>query len=117
MKHLEQVRNTRSEKTIMKKCNKVIPPGDDSSEQRNSSGDCSDVEEDDKSGTEIEVRFSEKNVLIRVHCQERITSMANFLRQIESLQLSILNTSVMPFGKNATDITLIAQVIKLSNFI
>ncbi|XP_019173045.1 PREDICTED: transcription factor bHLH25-like [Ipomoea nil] len=105
VKHLEQARNTRLEKTVLKR-RKVISPGDDLSEQGH---DCSDVD-DDKTAPEIEVRFSEKSALIRVHSPERIPSLSTFLREIESLQLTILNSSAMPFGKNATDITLVAQM-------
>nr|GMC66249.1 transcription factor bHLH25-like [Ipomoea batatas] len=109
VKHLEQARNTRSEKTVVKR-RKVISPGDDSSEQGHNSHDFSDVDDDDKTAPEIEVMFSEKSVLIRVHSQERIPSLPTFLREIESLQLTILNSSAMPFGKTATDITLVAQM-------
>nr|GMD53150.1 transcription factor bHLH25-like [Ipomoea batatas] len=106
VKHLEQARNTRSEKTVVKRRKVISPAGDDLWEQGH---DCSDVD-DDKTAPEIEVMFSEKSVLIRVHSQERIPSLPTFLREIESLQLTILNSSAMPFGKTATDITLVAQM-------
>nr|GMC57595.1 transcription factor bHLH25-like [Ipomoea batatas] len=106
VKHLEQARNTRSEKTVVKRRKVISLAGDDLWEQGQ---DCSDVD-DDKTAPEIEVMFSEKSVLIRVHSQERIPSLPTFLREIESLQLTILNSSAMPFGKTATDITLVAQM-------
>lgn len=112
VKHLEQARNTRSEKSVVKRRKVISPAGDDLWEQGH---DCSDVD-DDKTAPEIEVMFSEKSVLIRVHSQERIPSLPTFLREIESLQLTILNSSAMPFGKTATDITLVAQVNYVISF-
>lgn len=62
---------------------------------------------------EIEVRSSDQNMLIRVHCKKHNRVIKEIFNEIEKLQLSILSSSVMPFGKTTTHITIIAQVINL----
>ncbi|KAL5988366.1 hypothetical protein ACLOJK_036130 [Asimina triloba] len=59
---------------------------------------------------EIEARVSEKNILIRIHCEKRKGTLVNTLAEIEKLHLSVVNTSVMPFVNSALDITVIAQM-------
>ncbi|XP_038883438.1 transcription factor bHLH18-like [Benincasa hispida] len=75
-----------------------------------------DDESDDNSFTggpapEIEARFSNKDVLIRIHCQKRKGCLSYLLNKIENLNnLTILNTSALPFGHSKLDITIVAQV-------
>ncbi|XXG48995.1 hypothetical protein AAC387_Pa02g3297 [Persea americana] len=59
---------------------------------------------------EIEARVSEKNILIRVHCEKRKGTLVKALDEIEKLHLSIVNTSVIPFANSALDITVTAQM-------
>lgn len=59
---------------------------------------------------EIEARFSEKNVLLRIHCEKRTGVLEKILAEIQKFQLTIVNTSVMTFGSSALDITIIAQM-------
>jgi UTP:GlnB (protein PII) uridylyltransferase len=63
---------------------------------------------------EIEARVSEKNVLIRIHCENRKGCAAKILSEMEELGLTILNSSVLPFGNSTLDITVIAQVEAIS---
>lgn len=63
---------------------------------------------------EIEARFCDKNVLIRIHCEKREGALEKSVTEIEKLHLSIINSSVMTFGSCALDITIIAQVIVLN---
>lgn len=60
---------------------------------------------------EIEARFCDKNVLIRIHCEKKKDVIEKTIAEIEKLHLTILNSSVMSFGSLALDITIIAQVI------
>nr|GMD51690.1 transcription factor bHLH18-like [Ipomoea batatas] len=62
---------------------------------------------------EIEVRSSDQNMLIRVHCKKHNGVIKEIFSEIEKMQLNILSSSVMPFGKTTTHITIIAQVINL----
>ncbi|XP_058069571.1 transcription factor bHLH18-like [Magnolia sinica] len=59
---------------------------------------------------EIEARVSDKNILIRIHCEKRKGTLVNTLAEIEKLHLSVVNTCVMPFVNSALDITVIAQM-------
>ncbi|XP_031276893.1 transcription factor bHLH25-like [Pistacia vera] len=59
---------------------------------------------------EIEARFCDKNVLIRVHCEKRKGVFEKTVAEIEKLHLTVINSSVMTFGTSALDITIIAQM-------
>lgn len=63
---------------------------------------------------EIEARVSDKEVLIRIHCDKKKGCLANILREIEKLDLTIVNSSVLPFGNSTLDITIVSQVYKIS---
>nr|GMD53835.1 transcription factor bHLH18 [Ipomoea batatas] len=83
-----------------------IPPDD---EDRSCSSD--DSRSSDEASPEIEVRFSGDNVLIRLHCsKKRGKSLSFFLREVEMLHLTVVNSFMTPFGKHAMDFTLVAQV-------
>lgn len=59
---------------------------------------------------EIEARVSDKDVLIRIHCEKQKGCLANILGEIEKLHLTIVNSSVLPFGGSTIHITIVAQV-------
>ncbi|KAK4271363.1 hypothetical protein QN277_020067 [Acacia crassicarpa] len=61
---------------------------------------------------EIEARFCERNVLIRVHCEKITGVIEKTVSEIEKLHLIVTSTSVMTFGSSALDITIIAQMDK-----
>ncbi|XP_044499657.1 transcription factor bHLH18-like [Mangifera indica] len=58
---------------------------------------------------EIEARASDKDVLIRIHFENKKGFLPKMLTEIENLHLSIVNSSVLPFGNSTLDITIIAQ--------
>lgn len=60
---------------------------------------------------EIEARVSDKQVLIRVHCEKRKGVMVKTIAEIEQLHLFVISTSVISFANSSLDITVIAQVI------
>ncbi|KAK1301155.1 Transcription factor bHLH25 [Acorus calamus] len=74
----------------------------------------SSVDDTSKEGEEalpeIEARISDKNVLIRIHCERRKGVLVKVLAEIEKLNISIINTSVSPFGGSILDITVIALI-------
>ena len=47
---------------------------------------------------EIEVRFSEKNVMVRVHCEKSKGVVVKVLTEIEDLQLTVVHANVMLFS-------------------
>ncbi|CAI0430705.1 unnamed protein product [Linum tenue] len=59
---------------------------------------------------EIEARASERDVMIRIHCEKQPGVLAKVLSEVESLRLSIVNSSVLPFGNSTLDITIVAQM-------
>lgn len=65
---------------------------------------------------EIEARVSGHDVLVRIHCENHKGFAPKILREIENLHLSVVNSTVLPFGNSALDITIIAKVINLNKF-
>ncbi|XP_016746534.1 transcription factor bHLH19 isoform X1 [Gossypium hirsutum] len=59
---------------------------------------------------EIEARVSEKDVLIRIHCEKNKGCIPNIINEVEKLHLCVLNTNVLPFGQGTLDITIVAQM-------
>ncbi|KAI9166093.1 hypothetical protein LWI28_026123 [Acer negundo] len=76
------------------------------------SSSCTDESFDstcDAAVPEIEARASDKDVLIRIHFQKQKGFLPKILSDVEKLHLSILNSSVLPFGNSTFDLTIIAQ--------
>lgn len=59
---------------------------------------------------EIEARACDKDVLIRIHFEKQKGLLPKIINEVEGFQLSILNTSVVPFGNSTFDLTIIALV-------
>ncbi|KAF8410652.1 hypothetical protein HHK36_003184 [Tetracentron sinense] len=59
---------------------------------------------------DIEARVSDKNILLRIYCEKQTGVLVKTLDEIEKLHLTVLNSSVMPFGSSALDLTIIAQL-------
>ena len=62
---------------------------------------------------EIEARVSNKDVLIRIHCQKQKGFAVKILGEIEKLHLTVINSSCMPFGEGIMDMTIVSQVISV----
>lgn len=59
---------------------------------------------------EIEVRISERSVLVRIYSQKNSSVAMKTLSEMERLHLTISSSSVMPFSSAALLITITAQV-------
>ncbi|KAL6211893.1 hypothetical protein ACLB2K_017116 [Fragaria x ananassa] len=59
---------------------------------------------------QIEARFCDNNVLIRVHCEKRKGVVEKTIAEVEKLQLKLINSSVMTFGSSVVDVTIVAQM-------
>ncbi|XP_022132561.1 transcription factor bHLH19-like isoform X2 [Momordica charantia] len=75
----------------------------------------SDVSSDENSSPDraipdIEARVSGKDVLLRIHGKRCKGCLSNILKEIEKLNLTVLNSSALPFGHSRLDITIIAQM-------
>lgn len=106
VKTLEEQEKKKSVESVVfvKKC-EIYGEGDNSSSDENFSGGPYD-----EPLPEIEVRFCDKNVLIRIHCERRKGVVEKTMAEIEKLHLSIINSSVITFGSSALDITISAQM-------
>ncbi|XP_027337131.1 transcription factor bHLH18-like [Abrus precatorius] len=58
----------------------------------------------------VETRVSAKDVLIRVMCEKRKDIVPKLLAMLETYSLSIVCTTVLPFGNSTLNITSIAQM-------
>ncbi|WOL07850.1 transcription factor bHLH18-like [Canna indica] len=70
-----------------------------------------------KAFPEIEAKVSGKTVLVRIHCENRKGVLVKILSEIESLNLIITSTNVMPFLGHSINITVTAQAKPLSSLI
>ncbi|GMJ08092.1 hypothetical protein like AT4G37850 [Hibiscus trionum] len=59
---------------------------------------------------EMEARVSDKDVLIRILCNNNKGCIPNIINEVEKLHLLVLNTSVLPLGQDTLDITIVAQM-------
>lgn len=64
----------------------------------------------EESFPEIEARFSNKEVLISIHCQKRKGILGKVVAEIDKFHLCVVNSTVMTYGDSAFNVTLIAQV-------
>ncbi|GMY38858.1 transcription factor bHLH25-like isoform X2 [Fagus crenata] len=101
----EQTKKKNMESVVFVKKTQLFADGDNSSSDKNSSSDPLD-----EPLPEIEARFCEKNVLIRIHCEKKKGLLEKSVTEIEKLHLTVINSSVMTFGSSALDITIIAQM-------
>ncbi|KAM0937959.1 putative transcription factor bHLH family [Dioscorea sansibarensis] len=66
--------------------------------------------DDHDSIPEIEARACEKTVLIKISCQHRKGVIVKSLLEIEKLNLTVTNTSVMSFPSSSLHLSVIAQI-------
>ncbi|RVW17900.1 Transcription factor bHLH25 [Vitis vinifera] len=59
---------------------------------------------------EIEARVSNKDVLIRIHCERQKGFTAKILDEIEKLHLTVVHSSSLPFGDYIMVTTVVAQM-------
>ncbi|CAI9766892.1 unnamed protein product [Fraxinus pennsylvanica] len=64
---------------------------------------------EEQSAPSIEARVCDKHVLLRICCEKRKGVLVKILCEVEKLHLSVVNTSVVPFGSSAHDITIVAE--------
>ncbi|KAJ7946824.1 transcription factor bHLH25-like [Quillaja saponaria] len=98
----EQSRKKATESVLTVKKSQLLADAD------NSSSDLSGPFDEEL--PEIEARFCDENVLIRVHCEKRKGVTEAAITEIEKLHLTVTNSSVMTFGKFALDITIVAKM-------
>lgn len=80
-------------------------------EKDNVCNEC-EVARDEERLPHVEARVSDNNVLLRIHCEKQKGLLLKIMVEIQSLNLSIVNSSVLPFGDSILDITIVAQMGK-----
>ncbi|XP_061336426.1 transcription factor bHLH25-like [Gastrolobium bilobum] len=111
LKHLqEKVRALEEEQNMKKNVESVVivKKSQLSNDVEDPSSESGDPFEEEV--PEIEARFCERNVLIRVHCEKSKGVVEKTINEIEKLHLKVINSSTMTFGSYALDITIIAQM-------
>lgn len=58
----------------------------------------------------VAARVSERNILIRIHCGMRKGVLVKVLEETEKCNLSVVNSSAMPFGASTLEITIVAKM-------
>ncbi|XP_044479265.1 transcription factor bHLH18-like isoform X2 [Mangifera indica] len=99
----EQTKKRTVESVVFVKKSQVTSEDEISSSDENFDGTS------DAALPEIEARASDKDVLIRIHFARQKGFLPKILTEIENLHLSIVNSSVLPFGSSTLDITIITQ--------
>jgi hypothetical protein len=102
-------RKTMESVVIVKKSHIYVDEGDVNSSSDESKGPIHEAL------PEIEARFCDKHVLIRIHCEKRKGVLEKTVAEIEKLHLSVINSSVLAFGTSALHVTFIAQVSSVLN--
>ncbi|XP_022773906.1 transcription factor bHLH18-like [Durio zibethinus] len=100
----EQTKKRTVESVVFVRKSQLSADNESSSCEENSDGRSSNA-----ALPEIEARVSDDDVLIRIHCEKQKGLVAKILIEIENLHLSVVNSSVLPFGNSTLDMTIIAQ--------
>ncbi|KAK4340098.1 hypothetical protein RND71_041560 [Anisodus tanguticus] len=103
----EQTKKRAVESVVFVKKYELYGDGENSSSDENYSSGTLPV---DEPLPEIEARISERDVLIRIHCEKKKGIVDKTVAEIEKLHLSVINTCALSFGSSALDITIIAQM-------
>lgn len=101
----EQTKKKTMESVVYVKKHELYGDHDGASSDKNFSG-----ESQDETLPEIEARACDGKVLIRIHCEKKRGIVEKTISEIEKLNLSVLNSSVLTFGTSILDITVIAQM-------
>ncbi|KAI3442351.1 uncharacterized protein J3R85_001295 [Psidium guajava] len=70
----------------------------------------SDGHSTDQALLEIEARVADKDVLIRIHCENQKAIAARIFGEVEKLHLSVVQSNVVRFGSSTLHITIVAQM-------
>ena len=111
VKLLEEQSKKKSVESVVYVEKSQLSSEEDVSDTSSNSGDGNSYEVSKTSRSpEVEARVSEKNVLIRVHCEKQKGVLMYILKEIEKLHLSVINSSSLSFGTSMVDITITAEV-------
>uniref|UniRef100_A0A7C9AIW8 BHLH domain-containing protein n=1 Tax=Opuntia streptacantha TaxID=393608 RepID=A0A7C9AIW8_OPUST len=120
VKALEEVAAKRTvEPVVVVKKSKLVVADEDNEASSSGADSCNNGGEgggrSGESLPEIEVRVWDKSMLIKVCCEKRKGMLPKLFQEVEKLGINVINSSVMPFGTLALDITILAQIEKELN--
>jgi hypothetical protein len=94
---------------VKRPCLHAAPaPDDDDSPLSASSGSGTPAETKTQL-PEIEARFAENSVMVRIHCEDGKGVAVKVLAEVEELHLSIIHANVLPFVEGTLIITITAK--------
>ncbi|KAL2238538.1 transcription factor bHLH19-like [Sesamum indicum] len=82
----------------------------DNSTSKESSNIIDDSTNELSAASPIKVRISDNNVLINILCKKQKGFMSRIHMEMEKMNLCAVDVRVMPFGRDALDITILAQM-------
>ncbi|XP_030528333.1 transcription factor bHLH18 [Rhodamnia argentea] len=106
VKSLEEQSKKKTVESVVFVKKYQISTDDDSS----SCDESSDGHPADQALPEIEARVADKDVLIRIHCENQKAIAARIFGEVEKLHLSVVQSNVVRFGSATLDITIVAQM-------
>ncbi|CAI9097014.1 OLC1v1033301C1 [Oldenlandia corymbosa var. corymbosa] len=112
----EQAMAQTMESMVLVKQSKVVIDEDDDDHHSNNDGDqvvvgsSSNIIEQPL--PEIEAKFRDKHVLLRILCEKQKGVLSKILYELEKFNLAVTSTNVAPFGSLALDITIITEMRK-----
>ncbi|XP_074303547.1 transcription factor bHLH25-like [Silene latifolia] len=110
VKILEEDKAKRAvESVVVVQRSRVVLEKDDSS-SHSSSGVTQTHDDEEQVFPQVEARFCNTSVLIKVHCQMQIGLLSKIINKIENIHLLVTNTCSMPFNNNTLDITIMTQM-------
>ncbi|KAI3465655.1 hypothetical protein Pfo_022318 [Paulownia fortunei] len=77
-----------------------------------SKDDCKEgsINNKESAAPEIMARISNRHVLIKICCKKQMGLMSRIPCEMEKMQLSVVDMRIMPFGGEALDITILAEM-------
>ncbi|MQL91100.1 hypothetical protein Taro_023706 [Colocasia esculenta] len=105
----EQAAKRTVESVVLVKRSQLLPSDDDISSSGENSDGTAAVPPSGEYLPDVEAKVSDRSVLLRIHCEQRKGLLVRVMEEVEKLQLSVVNASVIPFAGSALDITVMAQ--------
>ncbi|KAL3813728.1 hypothetical protein ACJIZ3_014996 [Penstemon smallii] len=101
----EEAANQTMQSAVLVKKSQIIEEDEGSSDEK-----CGTSE--DQMLPEIEARVCSNNILLRIQCEKHKGVLVNLLSKLDTLDLVVVSSNVIPFGNLALDITIIAEMEK-----
>ncbi|KAJ7952693.1 Transcription factor bHLH25 like [Quillaja saponaria] len=105
VKNLEEQNAKSSKDRVVVKKSEVFLPDENCSSDEDSVEHGSELQL-----PEIEVRVSEKSVLLRIHCRRQSKILEKTLTEIENFNLTIISTRSLPYGNCGLQIIIVAEM-------